>query len=126
MSIGAATMRQRSDRIAEFLPLSPQDLHVLLVLKDEPRHGYGIVRAAEAQFSENPGMDIGSLYRIVARMLDKGLIREVDRANQPPIDGRKRRFYQATALGVQVARAEASRLQDLLRSPQAIDLLEGR
>jgi len=118
-------MRQRSDRITDFLPLSPQDLHVLLVLKDEPRHGYGIVRAAEELSFKNPGLDIGSLYRIVARMLERGLIREVDRPSNLPADGRKRRFYQATNLGLQVARAEAARLQTLLRSPQAADLLEG-
>ena len=116
-------MPNRSERIAVFLPLSPQDLHVLLVLKDEPRHGYGIVRAAEEQFSENLDLDIGTLYRIVARLLEKGLIREVPGANRQPVDGRKRRFYQATNLGVQVARAEAERLQALLRSPQAADLL---
>jgi DNA-binding PadR family transcriptional regulator len=111
--------------VDQFLPLSPQDFHVLLVLKDEPSHGYGIVRAAEEQFSGNLGLDIGTLYRIVARLLERGLIREVSPKSQQPIDGRKRRFYQATKLGVRVARAEAARLQALLRSPQAADLLEG-
>jgi DNA-binding PadR family transcriptional regulator len=119
-------MRQRSDEIAAFLPLSPQDLHVLLVLKDEPRHGYGIVRAAEELSSENPGLDIGTLYRIVARMMERGLIREVDRPKELQIDGRKRRFYQATKLGLRVARAEADRLHALLRSPQATELLAGK
>ena len=119
-------MRQRSDKITDFLPLSPQDLHVLLVLKDEPRHGYGIVRAAEELSSENPGLDIGTLYRIVARMMERGLIQEVDRPNRIPVDGRNRRFYQATNLGVRVARAEADRLVALLRSPQATELLEGK
>ncbi len=118
-------MRHRAQVIADFLPLSPQDLHVLLVLKDKPRHGYGIVRAAEELSSENPGMDIGTLYRIVARMLERGLIREVDRPDNLPVDGRKRRFYQATELGLQVARAEAARLQALLGTPQVADLLEG-
>ena len=118
-------MGHPSDKINRFLPLSPQDFHLLLVLKDEPKHGYGIVRAAEEQFSKNLGLDIGTLYRIVARMLENGLIREVKLKNKPPVDGRRRRFYQATKLGVQVARAEAARLQALLRTPQAADLLEG-
>ena len=118
-------MSQRSSEISDFLPLSPQDLHVLLVLKDEPRHGYGIVRAAEELSSKNTGMDIGTLYRIVARMLERGLIREVDRPDKLPADGRKRRFYQATKLGIRVARAEAARLQALLGAPQVADLLGG-
>ena len=116
-------MPSRSEKISAFLPLSPQDLHVLLVLKDRPLHGYGIVRTAEEQFSENLGLDIGTLYRIVARLLEKGLIREVRGASRNPTDGRKRRFYQATDLGMQVARSEVERLQALLRSPQAADLL---
>ena len=116
-------MGQTSDRVDRFLPLSPQDFHVLLVLKDEPRHGYGIMRSAEEQFSKNLGLDIGTLYRIVARMLERGLIREVKPKGQSHNDGRKRRFYQATRLGVQVARAEAERMRALLRTPQAVDLL---
>jgi DNA-binding PadR family transcriptional regulator len=119
-------MDRASREANRFLPLSPQDFHVLLVVKDEPRHGYGIVRAAEEQFSGNLGLDIGTLYRIVARLLEWGLIHEVKPKIQPPSDGRKRRFYQATKLGVRVARAETERLQALLRSPQAADLLESK
>lgn len=119
-------MGRITSKISSFLPLSPQDFHVLLVLKDEPLHGYGIVRAAEEQFSENMGMDIGTLYRIVARLLDQGLIREVDAKSRRPTDGRKRRFYKTTELGVQVARAEAARLQAILTSPLAADLLESK
>jgi hypothetical protein len=59
-------------------------------------------------------------------MLERGLIREVDMSSQPPIDGRKRRFYQATRLGVRVARAEAERMRALLLTPQAVDLLESK
>jgi len=117
-------MGRTSDSVTHFLPLSPQDFHVLLVLKDGPRHGYGIVRAAEEQFSANLGLDIGTLYRIVARLLERGLIHEVKPKNRSQADGRKRRFYQATKLGVSVARAEAERLHALLRTPQVADLLE--
>lgn len=106
-------------------PLSRSDLQVLLVLKSEPHHGYGIVRAADEQFPQEPPLEIGSLYRILSRLLDQGLIREVKRTDKRPIDGRTRRFYQATALGIQTARAEAARLQALLASPQTIELLEG-
>ena len=117
-------MGRTSDKTTRFLPLSPQDFHVLLVLKDEPRHGYGIVRAAEEQFTGNLGLDIGTLYRIVARLLEHGLVRELDPKDLPQIDGRKRRFYQATKLGVQVARAEAIRLRVLLSTRPAAELLE--
>jgi PadR family transcriptional regulator PadR len=106
-------------------PLSRTDLQVLLVLKSEPHHGYGIVSAADEQFPQEAPLEIGSLYRILSRLLDQGLIREVKRTDKRPIDGRTRRFYQATALGIQAARAEAARLQALLASPQTVELLEG-
>ena len=38
---------------------------------------------------------------------------------------RRRRFYQATDLGIAVARAEAARMHALLDSPQAAQLLHG-
>lgn len=118
-------MSDRRSEPHQFLPLSPQDFQVLLVLKNEPRHGYGIVQSAGEQFPAEPALEIGSLYRIVSRMLDQGLIREVGRPHQQPIDGRKRRFYKVTELGLAVARAEAARLRTLLHSPQAVELLEG-
>ena len=40
-------------------------------------HGYGIVQAADEAFPDQPPLDVGSLYRIVSRMLHDGLIREV-------------------------------------------------
>ncbi len=118
-------MRDTPSASQKLAPLSRTDLQVLLVLRSEPRHGYGIVRAADEQFPEEPPLEIGSLYRILSRMLDQGLIREVKRTDKRPIDGRTRRFYQATALGIRAARAEAARLQALLASPQTVELLEG-
>ncbi len=119
-------MSHRDRELSQFLPLSRGGLQVLLVLQSEPRHGYGIVRVAEQQFPEEPVLEIGSLYHILSRMLEQGLIREVRRTARRPVDGRTRRFYQATELGLQVARAETARLRTLLRSPQAIELLEGQ
>ncbi len=118
-------MNTRDSRlnIRRFLPLSTQEFKVLLVLKDQPHHGYGIVKASEEQFPDEPGIETGSLYRIVARLLDRGLLREVKRTDRRPIDSRARRYYQATELGLAVAQAEAERLSSLLKSPQALDLL---
>lgn len=98
-----------------FLPLSPLDFDVLLVLSDRVLHGYGIVKAS-------PGLELGSLYRIISRMMQRGLIEEVVVAQ--PDTKRKRRHYRATVLGRQVARAEAERLRTLLDSDLATGLLE--
>ncbi|UCD23184.1 MAG: helix-turn-helix transcriptional regulator [Gemmatimonadota bacterium] len=118
-------MSHKSNKINDFLPISPLDFQVLLLLQHEPRHGYGIVHAGEELFPSEPPLEIGSLYRIVGRMLDSGLIREVDPPPESPRDARRRRFYQTTELGVAVARAEAARMHALLESPQATELLHG-
>ena len=52
-----------------FLPIRPLDFQVLTVLAEGELHGYGIVQAAQEQFPEQPSLEIGSLYRILSRML---------------------------------------------------------
>jgi len=105
----------------EYLPLSPRDFQVLLIVFDRPMHGYGIVKVSEEELDRTV-LDLGSLYRIIGRLIEKGLIDEVTE-NQD--DGRKRRrYYQATELGRRVTRAEAARLRALLQSERASPILE--
>jgi len=118
-------MSHKLNQVNDFLPMSPLDFQVLLLLQGEPRHGYGMVQAGEQFFPSEPPLEIGSLYRIVSRLLETGLIEEADRPPDAPVDARKRRFYRATALGTAVARAEATRMRALLASPQAAELLHG-
>ena len=106
-----------------FLPLSPQDFQVLLLLSDESLHGYGIVKASEDERGE-PTLELGSLYRILSRMLDTGLVE--DAGSSPSERGRARRLYSATELGRLVASAEARRLDALLKSDVATRLLGNR
>jgi DNA-binding PadR family transcriptional regulator len=105
------------------LPLTPLDFQVLALLATRELHGYGIVQAAESAFAGQPALDIGSLYRIISRMLGDRLIREVRPPSDAPTDQRVRRYYQATELGRAVVRAEANRLQALLASPATLSVL---
>jgi DNA-binding PadR family transcriptional regulator len=105
------------------LPLAPQDFQVLLLLSDEPLHGYGIVKFSKDD-SGRPTLELGSLYRIVSRLTIQGLIEDVP--IDQPNSKRKRRYYGATDLGRRVARAEALRLRALLDSERALVLLEER
>lgn len=97
-----------------FLPLTALDFQVLALLTAGPCHGYGIVQAAQARYADQPALEIGSLYRIIARMLEDGLIEETEKPGGVPESGRKRRFYRATRLGVAVLGAEAERMRSLL------------
>ena len=112
------------DDVSRFLPLRPLDFQVLTVLAGHELHGYGIVQAAQEQFPDQPALEIGSLYRILSRMLDQKLIREVRAPETVPKDRRVRRFYTATEVGVAVIRAEANRMRALLAAPAAARLVE--
>jgi len=105
---------------SNFLPLAPQDFQVLLLVAETPLHGYGIVKASR-ESNGGKGLELGSLYRIVARLTKQGLIEDVSASEQK--SKRDRRYYRATNLGRRVARAEAVRLKTLLTTDTAMLLL---
>ena len=98
------------------LPLSPRDFQVLLVVFDQSTHGYGILKASTDE-SGKTVLDLGSLYRIIGRLIEKGLLEDVTTGQAD--SKRQRRYYRATELGRRVARAEAARLRELLESERA-------
>jgi len=106
----------------DLLPLHPLEFRILLVLLEGASHGYQIVRAIEAR---EPAAAIypANLYRRIRDLLARGLLREADapRGGEDP-EGR-RRYVAVTPLGRRVARAEAERLQALVRDARAADLL---
>lgn len=98
-------------------PLKPQFFLVLLSLADGPSHGYRIKKAVEDRGVQ---LDPGSLYRVIARLLDEDLIVE-----QPgdEDDDPRRRLYTLTASGRATLIAEADRmagLVDAVRSARAL------
>lgn len=111
-------------------PLSATDFHVLMVLAEGPLYGYAIMKAVEYQSRGVVSPEIGSLYRVLARLMDSGLVDETE----PPPDavegaqrGLPRRYYRITAVGLAAARAEARRLSEVLRLARDRDLLpQGR
>ena len=101
-------------KLDEYLPLRPLDLQILLVLGEGPLHGYGISKAVSGQSGGKISLEVGSLYRVVGRMLDTGLIEETKGTASADGPGLQRRVYRITPLGRQVAKAEARRLQEVL------------
>jgi DNA-binding PadR family transcriptional regulator len=104
--------------INAFLPLKPADFHVLLALSDGPRHGYGIMKDVERESAGEVRLEIGSLYRLLDRMLDEGLL---EGFAQP--DDERRRYFRITRLGRRVLRSEARRLESLVALMRARNLL---
>lgn len=98
---------------SNFLPLKAADLHILLTLAAGPRHGYGIMKDVERESGGEVRLEIGSLYRVLSRLLADGLL-EMDDA-----EGR-RRNYALTPFGRKVLKAESHRLAGL------VDLIRDR
>jgi DNA-binding PadR family transcriptional regulator len=90
------------------LPLTPAMFHVLVSLADAPAHGYAIMKDVEQITSGAVRLSTGTLYGIIKRLLSDGLIRERAGKND------RRRLYELTPFGREVARAEAARLEQTL------------
>jgi len=98
------------------LPMGPSDFQLLMLVFDQPMHGYAIVKES-TDTSGRSVLDLGSLYRIIGRLIKQGLLEDVTEEQGDP--KKQRRYYRATELGRQVARAEAVRLRQLLESKHA-------
>lgn len=98
------------------LPLTPAVFHILLALADGEKHGYAIMQEVATITNGDMKMGPGTLYGSIKRMLETGLISESDERPDPALDDERRRYYQLTPFGEQVARAEAKRLASLLHA----------
>ena len=112
----------RDRRSEGLLPLRPVDFHILLSLTKGDRHGYGIIQDARERGAAAP--DIGTLYRALARMVDRGLIKAADSRPAPDADDERRNYYRMTDAGLRVAKAEARRMDALTRAARIGGLLE--
>jgi DNA-binding PadR family transcriptional regulator len=109
-----------------FLPLTPVAFEILLALADGEQHGYSVMREVERRSGGAVVLHPGTLYRALARLLESGLIEELDERPDPKQDDERRRYYRLTARGIAVARAEAARLESQLSSARARRLLGGQ
>lgn len=108
------------------LPLPSATFHILMALADEDRHGYAIIQDVADRTSGELKLSAGTLYRSIQRMLEQGLIVETRERPAPEEDDERRRYYRITPLGIEVARAEARRLQQLLKLARASGFAPGR
>jgi DNA-binding PadR family transcriptional regulator len=116
------------------LPLPHATFHILLALADEDRHGYAIMLDVDARTRGELKLSAGTLYRSIQRMLEQGLIVETHErpayarsaSARPEDDNERRRYYRITAFGRTVAKAEAHRLNQLVRMARAAGLAPGR
>src|SRR5499425_1585897 len=98
----------------DLLPLPAAAFHILVALADADRHGYAIMQDVEAGTGGRFKLNPGTLYTTIKRLLDQGLVVELDERPDPEDDDERRRYYRLTDVGREVAKAEAARLQEAL------------
>jgi hypothetical protein len=132
------TITERRRAVAKALPLRPRDFYVLLVLAGGELHGYGIMKEVERESRGSVTLEVGSLYRTLDRLLAAGLIEEARADSAAAVamagtaatpataaDIERRRNYRLASFGRAVMRAEAERLQGVVRMVQAKGFLRG-
>jgi DNA-binding PadR family transcriptional regulator len=97
--------------------LKPADFHILLAVAAGPLHGYRIMKDVERDTGGEVTLEIGSLYRLLARLVTEGLIDEAEAADE------RRRYYRITAAGRRALKSEAARLANVVTLARARKLL---
>ena len=108
-----------------FLPLTPVSFEILLALAGGEQHGYAVMLDVERRTSGAISLHAGSLYRALNRLLEAGLIEELEHRPDREHDDERRRYYRLTANGLEVARAEARRLELQVEAARQRRLLPG-
>jgi DNA-binding PadR family transcriptional regulator len=99
-------------------PLTEATYLVLLSLVPGPKHGYAIMKDAQALSEGRVTLSTGTLYGVLKRLLEQGWIERVEEnGSLPQADngpGRERKSYTLTRMGKLVLDAETNRLQSLV------------
>ena len=104
-------------------PLTPAMFHVLLALAGEDLHGYAILKEVQLRTGGKVRLSTGTLYGIIKRLLNDGLITELRAKPGETSEDERRRYYRLTASGRELASAEAQRLDEVLSIARSRKLL---
>ena len=96
------------------LPLTPLAFQVLLALAEDPKHGYAIMSEVNDRSGGTANLRTGTLYTLLQRLMDAGLVEESAARPSADEDDDRRRYCQLTEMGRDVLAAEARRLEALL------------
>lgn len=92
--------------------MSTLEYHVLLAMASGPLYGYAIKEAVETESQGAVTPRAGSLYRVIARLMSRGLVKEATpEGDVEPHPGRERKYYALTTEGRAGLGEEARRLR---------------
>jgi DNA-binding PadR family transcriptional regulator len=107
----------------ELLPLTPGMFHVLIALADGEKHGYAIIKEVARRTEGAIRLSAGTLYTLIRRFVQEGVIAESAERPDPALDDERRRYYRLTDFGRDVARAEAARMESTLSMARKKNLI---
>ena len=110
-------------RAQELLPLTPGMFHVLIALADGEKHGYAVIKEVARRTDGAIRLSAGTLYTLIRRFVQEGVIAESAERPDPALDDERRRYYRLTEFGREVARAEAARMESTLNMARAKNLI---
>jgi DNA-binding PadR family transcriptional regulator len=105
--------RNVSPELRSLLPLTPAVFYVLFALADGEKHGYAIMQQTSSLSEGKFRMGPATLYTTLQRLLDFGLIKEVE-GNRRPEDSR-RRYYRLLGEGRSLLKAEIARMDSTVQ-----------
>lgn len=118
-------MARRPDPVS-FLPLKTEIALIMMALESRPLHGYAIIKDVRERSEATVELQTGALYRHLRRLLDEGLISEVDRPAAEDSDDERRRYYRATPLGREVLEADVTRMSRLVQAARMARAVKAR
>ena len=105
-------------------PLKPAQHLILLILAEEPTYGVELLERLDTRSRGAIQLNAGSLYRVIAQLVDDGLIESVRSTPARGGDvGAPRKMYGVTGGGRDLLRAEAARQAEMLEMARSLDLL---
>ena len=81
-------------------PLKPAHHLILLLLAEEPTHGVELLDRLDARSRGAICLNAGSLYRMIAQLVDGGLLEPLDVAVPPGAQGAPRKRYAVAITGL--------------------------
>lgn len=116
-------MTRRRHDPESLLPLTPGMFQVLIALADGEKHGYAIIKEVARRTDGAVALSAGTLYTLVRRFEQEGVIAEAASRPDPALDDERRRYYRLTDFGRDVAQAEAARMEAALGMARAKHLI---
>jgi len=106
-------------------PLPQAAFQILLALAGEDLHGYGIMLRVLDQSEGKIKLGPGTLYSSIQSLAEGGLIEEIEAKKSSYSGDERRKYYRLTSQGRSLAREEAQRLAELLKTARKYNILRG-